>query len=379
MKNKIILAVVLSTLFILSACTRGSIDDLKVVVPESLNNTTVVTKVDTTIDTDNLSEIWLAAGCFWGVEEYLSRLDGVYDAVSGYANGETENPTYEEVSYGGSGHTETVHVQYDAKIIDLPTLLIYYFRTLDPTQLNRQGNDMGVQYRSGIYYSNPDEVDTINMVVANEQLKYKKPIVVEVIPLDNFYMAEEYHQDYLQKNPNGYCHVDLGTVDDPIESIPGLVEEGEIFIDPTKYTVPSKAEIKEMLTDIQYRVTQENDTEFAFSNEFDGHHEPGIYVDIVTGEPLFASSDKYDSGCGWPSFTKPITMDVVTTIEDTSYNMVRVEVRSRVGDIHLGHIFEDGPIDKGGLRYCINSASLRFIHRDDLENEGYGFLESVAN
>lgn len=377
MKNNLIITTILSTVLLLTACAPKVSDATQ--TEDTGGEEVEMENVRLTIDTDNLSEIWLAAGCFWGVEEYLSRLDGVYDAVSGYANGDTENPTYEDVSYGGSGHTETVYVQYDAKVIDLPTLLTYYFRTLNPTQLNRQGNDVGVQYRSGIYYNSQEELDIINKVVENEQLKYKKSIVVEVLPLDAFYEAEEYHQDYLQKNPNGYCHVDFNTLDDPIEEIPGLEYNDELLIDPDNYNIPSEAEIKEMLTDTQYRVTQLGDTEFAFQNEYHDKHDPGIYVDIVTGEPLFASADKYDSGCGWPSFTRPIVEDVITSIEDTSYNMVRVEVRSRVGDIHLGHVFEDGPVDRGGLRYCINSASIRFIHRDDMANEDYGFLLSVAN
>jgi peptide methionine sulfoxide reductase msrA/msrB len=326
------------------------------------------------IDKENLSEIWVAGGCFWGVEEYFSRIEGVVDAVSGYANGDTENPSYEDVCYLGTGHAETVYVTYDSKVIDLESLMKYYFRIIEPTSLNRQGFDAGIQYRTGIYYTDESDLPVIEKVIKHEQKKYDDPIVVEVLPLDGFYEAEAYHQDYLVKNPNGYCHVDFNNLDIPLEEI---VEES-IMIDPADYPKPDDEAIKAMLTDEQYAVTQLNYTEFAFTNAYFESKDPGIYVDIVTGEPLFASEDKYDSGCGWPSFVKPIVPEVVTEITDTSYNMTRVEVRSRVGDGHLGHVFEDGPYDRGGLRYCINSASIKFIHRDDMESEGYGFLLDVA-
>jgi len=325
------------------------------------------------IDTENLSEIWLAGGCFWGVEEYLARIDGVYDAVSGYANGTSEDPSYEDVIQG-SGHAETVYVRYDAKIVDLEKLLTYYFRIIEPTSLNKQGNDRGAQYRTGIYYTDQDDILTIDRVMTHEQTKHEKPIVVEVLPLDQFFVAEEYHQDYLVKNPNGYCHVDFGNLDDPIEDIPN----GEIMIDPANYPKPDDTAIREMLTEDQYAVTQENATEHAFANEYFENHEPGIYVDVVTGEPLFSSEDKYDSGCGWPSFVKPIDPEAVTYVTDESFNMVRVEVRGRTGGGHLGHVFEDGPKDRGGKRYCINSAAITFVHKDDMKAEGYSFLLSVA-
>ncbi len=186
-------------------------------------------------------------------------------------------------------------------------------------------------------------------------------------PLDGFYDAEEYHQDYLKKNPNGYCHVDFEHL-----------EEEVIFIDPNKYPKPSDETLRETLTEEQYLVTQENATERAFSNEYFDNKRAGIYVDIVTGEPLFSSTDKYDSGCGWPSFTKPIVEEVVTYESDTNFNMIRTEVRSRAGDSHLGHVFEDGPKDRGGLRYCINSASIRFIPIEEMEAAGYGFLLKIV-
>lgn len=307
-----------------------------------------------------VKEIYLAGGCFWGVEEYMDRLTGVIDVTSGYANGSTENPTYQEV-IGGSGHAETVHVTYDSSLTDLRTLLLYYFKVIDPTSLNKQGNDRGVQYRTGIYYTEEAEVSIINEVIEEQQVYYSEPIVVEVLPLDGYYLAEEYHQDYLIKNPNGYCHIDLDLA-------------YETIIDPAKYPKPSDAELKEKLTELQYSVTQHEDTEMAFSSEYDGFYEPGIYVDIVTGEPLFSSADKYDSKSGWPSFTKPIVAEVVTYEVDNTLFAERTEVRSRAGDSHLGHVFDDGPTDEGGLRYCMNGSSLKFIPLEEMEAEGYGYL-----
>ena len=317
-------------------------------------------------------EIYLAGGCFWGLEEYFARVEGVTDATVGYANGNTENPTYEEVCFKDSGHAETVHVTYDSSIISLDEILQYFFRVVDPTSLNKQGNDVGTQYRSGIYYTDESHV-AIAMNALNKQAEnYQKDVVVELLPLDGYYLAEEYHQDYLQKNPNGYCHIDVDLAYEPLNDLK-IKTEG-IMIDESKYPKPSDEELKENLTPLQYDVTQTGDTERSFSNEYWDNHAEGIYVDIATGEPLFSSNDKYDSGCGWPSFTKPLISEVVEEFEDTSYNMVRVEVRSRAGDSHLGHVFEDGPKDKGGLRYCINSASIRFIPIEDMEAEGYGYL-----
>lgn len=321
--------------------------------------------VNITYNNDKLEEIWLAGGCFWGVEAFMARVYGVADVTSGYANGNTENPTYEKVIRGDTGYAEAVHVLYDPERVDLEKLLTHYFKVIDPTVLNRQGNDRGEQYRTGVYYKKDTDKVIIDQVVAKEQQKYNDPIVTEVEPLTSYTLAEEYHQDYLEKNPDGYCHIEFDSLED--QEIPSL-------IDPALYPKPSDTELKEKLTDIQYKVTQGNGTERAFSNDFWDNYEPGIYVDIATGEPLFSSSDKYDSGCGWPSFTKPIDPDVVVELEDKSYNMIRIEVRSRSGNSHLGHVFEDGPKDKGGLRYCINSASIDFIPQAEMEATGYGYL-----
>jgi len=240
---------------------------------------------------------------------------------------------------------------------------------IDPTLKDQQGNDRGSHYRTGIFYSNPDEKGIIDQVVENEKKRYDKPIVTEVEPLTSYTLAEDYHQDYLEKNPDGYCHIEFDTLED--QEIPQL-------IDPANYPKPSVEELKKNLTAEQFEVTQGNGTESAYSNEYWDSYDPGLYVDVATGEPLFSSADKYDSACGWPSFTKPIEPDVVVELEDKSFNMVRVEVRSRSGDSHLGHVFEDGPADRGGLRYCINSAAISFIPQADMEKEGYGYLESLT-
>jgi len=308
---------------------------------------------------ENIREIYLAGGCFWGLEAYMERIDGVKDATVGYANGKTEKTSYNIVA--STDHAETVHVKYDANKISLSKLLKYYFQVVDPTSINQQGNDRGRQYRTGIYYTNPKDKEIILQEIEEEQKKYTDKIQVEVQPLKNYILAEEYHQDYLKKNPNGYCHIDVSKAD-------------EVIIDPKDYPKPSDEELKKRLTPLQYSVTQKKNTEHSFSNEYWDNHEAGIYVDITTGEPLFSSKDKYDSGCGWPSFTKPISKDVVTYANDTSFNMVRTEVLSRSGKAHLGHVFDDGPKDKGGLRYCINSASIKFIPLKDMEKEHYGYL-----
>ncbi|GAB1536733.1 peptide-methionine (R)-S-oxide reductase MsrB [Geovibrio sp. ADMFC3] len=323
------------------------------------------------IDTKNLKDIYFAGGCFWGVEEYFARVPGVYDVTVGYANGTTVNPTYREVCSGKTGHTETVHIQYDPKIISLKTLAEQLFKIINPTSVNRQGNDVGSQYRTGMYFVDPVDKPVLEAVMAEVQKKYSKPLAVELMPLQNYYLAEEYHQDYLKKNPNGYCHISFDSLDE-------VQVEHKGIVDPQKYKKPSDAELKKMLTKEEYNVTQKAGTERAFSGKYWDHKEAGIYVDVVTGEPLFSSADKFDSGCGWPSFTKPIDPETVLEYEDKSFGMKRIEVRSRVGNSHLGHVFDDGPKDRGGLRYCINSVSIRFVSYDDMEAQGYGDLKGFV-
>lgn len=329
----------------------------------------------------NTRTIYLAGGCFWGVEAYMERVEGVVDAVSGYANGATANPSYEQV-IRGSGHAETVKVTYDADKTDLDTILKYYFRVIDPTSLNKQGNDRGVQYRSGVYYTDSKDKAIVDAAIKQLQGKYKQKIVVENETLDNFYLAEMYHQDYLAKNPNGYCHVDLSLADDKPEGVARTKLAPVNTIAETlaakRYSGFDKNALKNTLTKAQYNITQDAGTERAFSHEYDDLFAPGVYVDVVSGEPLFLSTDKYASGCGWPSFTKPIDMQVITQHKDMAFNMVRTEVRSRVADSHLGHVFPDGPKDRGGLRYCINGGALQFIPVDVMPQSGYAPLVKLV-
>lgn len=332
----------------------------------------------------NTKTIYLAGGCFWGLEAYFQRINGVVDAISGYANGKTENPSYEDVIYRHTGHAETVKITYNPAQINLNDLLQYYFRVVDPTSVNRQGNDVGEQYRTGIYYTDATDQTIIQNAIKTEQSKYRAPIVVEVEPLRQFFAAEDYHQDYLAKNPNGYCHIDLNEADKPLEhpttpttqNKASTQSESPKGFDAATYRKPSNEELRKILTPEQYAITQYADTERAFSHEYDHLFAPGIYVDIVSGEPLFSSRDKYNSRCGWPSFTKPINPQAIVEKDDYTYNMHRIEVRSRFADSHLGHVFPDGPTDRGGLRYCINGTSLRFIPYEKMEQEGYGNLKS---
>lgn len=323
------------------------------------------------IDRSKLKEIYYAGGCFWGVEEYFSRVPGVVDVTVGYANGKTANPSYEDVCHRNSGHAETVHVLYDPQHVTLKTLTEQFFKIINPISVNKQGNDVGSQYRTGIYYSDAADRAVLEQVMAQVQQKYSKPLAVELTPLVNYYLAEDYHQDYLKKNPGGYCHISF-------DSLKELPAKKEIRVDADKYSKPADEVLKKTLAPEVYNVTQRGATERSYSGKYWDNREAGIYVDIVTGEPLFSSADKYDSGCGWPSFTKPIDPAVIVEHQDNSYNMRRTEVRSRVGDSHLGHVFPDGPKDKGGLRYCINSVSLRFIPYADMDKEGYGDFKPLV-
>lgn len=321
-------------------------------------------------DETKVKIIHLAGGCFWGLEAYMQKLNGVEDAVSGYANGKTENPSYYDLKT--SGHAETVKVIYNPDIISLEDILAHYLRVVNPVSVNKQGNDVGTQYRTGIYYTDEADKTIIENILAKEQTKHDKPIAIEVEPLKQFYDAEEYHQDYLEKNPGGYCHIDLSLADKPLD------KDKEPMIDSSRYIKPSDEELKKSLTETQYDVTQNSATERAFSHEYHDSFKRGIYVDITTKEPLFSSTDKFESGCGWPSFSKPISKDVVKYFEDNSHFMHRTEVRSRSGDAHLGHVFNDGPKELGGQRYCINGASLEFIPYDEMDEKGYGYLKYLV-
>lgn len=306
-----------------------------------------------------MAEIYLAGGCFWGLEEYFSRIPGVEQTTVGYANGQVETTNYQLIKK--TDHAETVQVIYDPDKITLRAILLYYFRVIDPLSVNKQGNDRGRQYRTSVYYTNEADREVIAQVFAEEEKQLGRKIAVELEPLRHYILAEDYHQDYLKKNPGGYCHIDVTDAEQPL-------------IDPAAYQKPDQETLKAKLTAEQYQVTQESATERPFHNAYDQTFEEGIYVDITTGEPLFFAKDKFASGCGWPSFSCPIAKDVVHYYQDHSHGMERIEVRSRSGNAHLGHVFTDGPKDQGGLRYCINSASLRFIPKEEMEQEGYGYL-----
>jgi len=311
-----------------------------------------------------MAEIYLAGGCFWGLEEYFSRISGVLQTSVGYANGQVETTNYQLIKE--TDHAETVQVIYDEKAVSLREILLYYFRVIDPLSVNQQGNDRGRQYRTGIYYLEEADLPTINTVVREQELLIGRKIAVEVEKLRHYILAEDYHQDYLKKNPGGYCHIDVRDAEKPL-------------IDAADYEKPSQAVLRENLSEESYRVTQEAATEAPFSNAYDQTFEEGIYVDITTGEPLFFAKDKFASGCGWPSFSRPISKELIHYYQDLSHGMERIEVRSRSGNAHLGHVFTDGPQELGGLRYCINSASLRFIAKDEMEESGYGYLLPYLN
>ncbi len=317
-----------------------------------------------------MKEIYLAGGCFWGTEHFLKLIEGVESTQVGYANGNIVNPTYQQVCTGATNFAETVKVEYDSNKVDLSFLIDLYFKTIDPTSLNRQGGDRGTQYRTGIYYTDKADLLVIQKTVEHLAMNYTRPLEVEIKPLENYYSAEDYHQDYLDKNPDGYCHIN--------PALFNLARRAKMEKVKVVYRKPDDAILRSQLTEEQYAVTQKNATEPAFKNEYWDEHRPGIYVDITTGEPLFVSTDKFDSGCGWPSFSKPLNCKLIQEKIDTTHGMVRTEVRSKIGNAHLGHVFADGPADRGGLRYCINSASLRFIPKDKMQAEGYGEFSNLV-
>lgn len=322
----------------------------------------------------SLLVIYLAGGCFWGVEHYMKFLPGVVDSEVGFANSLVEKPSYREVCTGRTGAVETVKVVYDAEKTSLSFLLDSFFQIIDPTSMNRQGGDMGTQYRTGVYYTDAADRPIVMKALARLQAKYTKPLVVEVEPLKNFYLAELEHQDYLSLQPGGYCHVPREMFREAKEA---KVPEGSIQVDEKLRAeerarlAEGKEALKKRLTPLQYEVTQNSATEMPFRNEYDENFEEGIYVDVVSGEPLFCSRDKFDSGCGWPAFSRPIAKQGVGEHADHSMGMTRVEVRSQSSGAHLGHLFDDGPKQLGGMRYCINSASLRFIPKSKMKELGY--------
>ncbi|MCI1636066.1 peptide-methionine (R)-S-oxide reductase MsrB [Bifidobacterium sp.] len=299
----------------------------------------------------------VAGGCFWGMERYLQGVDGVLNTVVGYAQSHKPNPSYEEVCDGGTDAVEAVEVEFDPERVSLRTLVLLFLDVIDPFAINQQGNDVGRQYRSGLYW--PAHMQTEQEHVFRQALdelaqREGKTPAVEAEPLRNFYPAESYHQDYLNNNPGGYCHISIAKIQN--------VANRQRYIEQIW-----------QLNREQYEVTQHAATEMPFTNAYDNTFEAGIYVDVVSGKPLFLSKDKFDSGCGWPAFSKTISPDVVTEHSDhTIPGRPRTEIRTAETQIHLGHVFDDGPAERGGLRYCMNSASLRFVPKDEMEQEGYG-------
>jgi peptide methionine sulfoxide reductase msrA/msrB len=326
---------------------------------------------------ENVEVATLAGGCFWCVESDMARLPGVIRAVSGYAGGTEVEPTYDAVSSGKTGHREAVQVVFDPEKVSYAEVLDHFWKHFDPTDAGGSFGDRGPQYESAIFVHDEvqREIAEASKKALDDSGRFDSPVVTPILPFTTFYEAEAYHQDYSRQRPLRYkLYRAMSGRDRFVRDTWGKEADvpARVGSDGWRgFVRPDDATLRQSLTPLQFEVTRRDGTEPAFDNEYWDNHRDGIYVDVISGEPLFSSADKFDSGTGWPSFTRPLAEDAVVTRRDASLFAVRTEVRSRLTDSHLGHVFDDGP-KPTGLRYCINSAALRFVPAQSLAAEGYG-------